>query len=229
MKSYAIMLVSALALALLPAMATADWIDDFDSYANGSGLIGQGGWEGWAGGVATDAYVTNLYSHSAPHSVDIRPTTDVIQQFTNINSGICLISAWMYIPSSATGEQYFILLDQYSHAGANHWALQVMFANGIVESQFDNAILPLVTNQWVLFTVQIDFESDNMVVTYDGDVLIEKPWTMGSSNLGDGILNLACLDLFSNGGASVYWDDILLDEFVTATAESSWGQIKALF
>ena len=35
------------ALCILPATASADWIDQFDQYVAGSGLHGQGGWAGW--------------------------------------------------------------------------------------------------------------------------------------------------------------------------------------
>ena len=68
--------VSAVALGTLiwnPATAYADgdWFDDFDSYALGSGMHGQGGWEGWFGDPGADAFVTDAQALSGPHSLDI--------------------------------------------------------------------------------------------------------------------------------------------------------------
>ena len=210
--------------------AVADWSEDFDSYGNGTGIIGQGGWEGWDGNPAWDAFVTDFVSQSAPHSLDITPTSDVVQLFTGYNSGLVIVSAYCYVPSSAQGEQYFILLDDYTHGGPYHWAVQVMFGLGVVESQFDEITLPLIYNQWVEFSVEIDFDLDSMHMKYDGVTLLNgKPWTLGSSNDGLGVLNLACMDLFSNAGDDIYWDDISVTTVITATNEATWGQVKALY
>ncbi len=218
-----------LALSLFATTASANWSDDFDTYGTGSGLIGQGGWEGWGGG-ATDAIVSGDYSLSAPNSVSILPTSDVIQQFSIYTSGIVTISAWLYIPSGSTGEQYFILLDAYDHGGTtNHWALQLNFAGGLLESQFDNVFATTVTDQWAELLVTIDLDSDDMEVSYNGAVFLNKAWTSGVNNDGTGVLNIACLDLFSNGGTTVYWDDITLVWQTTGVEESSFSKVKSLY
>ncbi len=173
MKLNAIFLML-LAIVVIAPTAEAVWDENFDSYANGSGLIGQGGWEGWDDNPATDAYVTNFVSLSAPHSVDVTPTTDVVHQFEGYTSGLFTITAWQYIPSSATGEQYFILLDDYSHGGTYHWALQLVFANGLVESQWDGLALSLIYDQWVQIFVEINLDVDDMAVYYDGVLLFTR-------------------------------------------------------
>jgi hypothetical protein len=230
MNRIANFVIMLLALGLFATNANANWSDDFDTYATGSGLIGQGGWEGWGGGAATDAIVSSTFALSGPNSVSILPTTDVIQQFSLYTSGLVTISAWLYIPSSATGEQYFILLDAYDHSGAtNHWALQLNFEAGQVESQFDNVFYPIVTNQWAELRVQIDLESDDMQVFYNGTMFLQKPWSAGSNNDFLGVPNVACLDLFSNGGSTVYWDDLTLVWSTTAVEETSWSHVKSLY
>ena len=229
MRKRTMVVLALVSIVAFASPAVADWSENFDSYANGSGIIGQGGWEGWDGNPAWDGYVTDFVSNSAPHSLDITPTTDAIHQFSGYTSGLVLVSAWCYVPSSATGEQYFILLDQYAHGGPNHWALQVMFGLGIVESQFDGVLLDLIYNRWVEFTVQIDFDNDFMHVEYDGVTLVDKPWTAGSNADGLGIANLACMDLFSNAGDDIYWDDISISTSITATDTATWGQVKALY
>jgi hypothetical protein len=76
--------------------------------------------------------------------------------------------------------------------------------------------------------VVIDFTANTQQVFYGGSLLTAKSWTEGAS--GGGALNLAALDLFSNGGTSVYWDDLVLArEGATAVEPSTWGGVKATF
>lgn len=230
MKAKLLLVFVLLASVALATTANANWSDDFESYAAGSGIIGQGGWEGWGGNPAWDAIVTDYISHGGLNSLAVTPVSDVIQQFSGYTIGTVLISAWQYIPSTATGEQYFILLDSYDHGGStNHWALQLNFANGIVENQFEGSLLPLITDQWVELTVEIDLSLDLMTVEYDGVELVSKPWTSGVNDDYMGALNIACLDLFSNGGDEIYWDDLTLTWGVTATEDTSWSEVKSLY
>lgn len=230
MKAKLMFALTVFAIVALATSASADWFEDFDGYATGSGLVGQGGWEGWGGDPVWDAVVTDAYSRSGPNSVDITPASDVIQQFSGYTTGTVVITAWQYIPGTAVGEQYFILLDAYDHAGAtNHWALQLKFADGAVESEFDSAILGLVTDAWIELNVEIDLDLDLMTVKYDGDVLVSKPYSAGTNNDFLGVPNIACLDLFSNAGDDVYWDDLSLIWLTTATEDTSWSRVKSLF
>ena len=68
------------------ASANRAWSDNFDSYATGSSLHGQGGWEAWDNNPATTVYVTDDQSRSSPNSVDIAwfsgVSGDIVQQFT---------------------------------------------------------------------------------------------------------------------------------------------------
>lgn len=190
------------ALFLLPAPALAQWSDNFDSYANGSALHGQGGWAGWNGDPNATAYVTNLRARSAPHSADIRPTSDIVQEFTGINSGIWIISGWCYVPSGITGQQYFILLNTYPAGANNNWSCQVlldMTANTVSDSDNPNPTpLPLIRDRWVEVRNEINFGTDVQTVFYDGALLHQESWTAGTQT--GGALNLAALDLFSFGG-----------------------------
>ena len=75
----------------------------------------------------------------------------------------------------------------------------------------------------------LDLVLDTMNVAYNGTTFLTKPWSAGSNNDFLGVPNIACLDLFSNGGSPVYWDDILLDWNIVATAETSWSELKSLY
>lgn len=214
----------------LPTSAFADWGDDFDSYAAGSGIIGQGGWEGWDGSPAPDALVSGALSRSAPNSLESGPITDVVQTFEDVNSGEWIFTAWQYIPGNATGDTYFILLNSYKADGVanENWSTQLRFGGGVVESEFDAAMLPLIFDQWVEIRVEIDFTADTQMIFYGGALLSSKSWTEGVS--GGGAVNLAAVDIFGNNSTPVYYDDLTLEESgVVPTQVASWGAIKDRF
>lgn len=63
---------------------------------------------------------------------------------------------------------------------------------------------------------------------YGGDVLYaDASWTNGAS--GGGELNIACVDLYGNNAASVYYDDMSLQPAGVATEQTSWSQIKGMY
>ncbi len=206
---------------LLASLATADWSENFDSYGLGTGIIGQGGWEGWDGNPAPDGYVTDVQSLSAPHSLDVEPTTDVVQEF-NITSGEWTITAWNYIPSGSTGTQYFILLTLYM-GNDSDWALQLVFNSdsGQVIVTEGTATAAIIYDQWVEVKVEIDLTANMQNVYYNGILLDTIQWGTG------GFIEFDALDLFSNGGSSIYWDDITLVETIEALAPSTWAAIKS--
>jgi hypothetical protein len=215
-------------LLALPTFAAAQWSDNFDSYANGSGLHGQGGWMGWDCDPAWDALVTDLYSHSAPHSADIGFTSDITQEFAGVTSGEWVISGWVYVPGNSTGQQYFILLNTYYCGGSTDWdwSLQMLFDSGAgtVSTVEGGSSTAIINDQWVEVKVEINLDTNTQAVYYNGAMLDTMAWT------STGQLALECLDLFSNGGSSVYWDDcVLSDGGATAVEPSSWGSIKASF
>lgn len=224
-----LLLLAAAALALcLPVAAGAQWSENFDAYANGQSMHGIGGWKGWDNNPAATAYVTNLHSHSAPHSVDIRPTSDLVHEFSGYTTGIWIVTAWQYIPSGSTGAQYFILLNTYADGGPYNWSTELQFYNGLVINDGDGSSLPLIYDQWVEIRIEIDMSTDSQSMYYGGTLLTTTSWTDGLS--GDGALNIAAMDLYSNAASSIYYDDISIEEFnPTAVQETTWGKVKATF
>ncbi len=202
------------------SVSVADWSENFDSYADGSGLIGQGGWEGWDGETAPDAYVTTTQFISAPHAIDIEPTTDVVQEF-DITSGSWVITGWNYIPSGSTGDQFFILLTLYD-GGSSDWALQLKFDSSasLLTVTEGTATAAIVYDTWVEVKVEISLGSNLQNIYYNGVFLETIDWSTS------GILELDALDLFSDGGSSIYWDNIELVESAGALAPSTWAGIK---
>jgi len=117
------------------------------------------------------------------------------------------------------------VLDQ---ANSRNPAVGVRMA-GVVESEFDTVQYPTLFDQWAELRVDIDLDNDIMRVSYDGVEFLAKSWTAGVNNDFTGVLNVACLDLFSNGGTDVYWDDISLVWLTTSVEETSWSEVKSLY
>jgi subtilisin family serine protease len=198
------------------ALELVDWSDNFDSYATGSQMHGQGDWKGWADDVAAGALTSDAFARSAPNSVDILTASDLVHEYTGYTSGLWTYTAWQYIPDDLTGESYFILLNQYDDAGAtDNWSTQVHF-NGATGQVLADGVgaaappLPMITGQWVELRVEIDLNGDNQEFYYDDELLYSGSWSDGVT--GGGILAIGAVDLFANGASSVFYDDISLVE-----------------
>jgi len=199
------------------------WFEDFDSYTNGSSIHGQGGWKGWYNNPVFTAYVTDIRCRSSPHSLEIKGQSDPVHEFSGYTSGEWIFTAWQYIPTDFSGWSYFILLSHYEDGGVyelNKWAVQIRFnSSGIVESDYDDLQLPLITGRWIELRTEIDLDSDWFEFYYDGDLLVEKKWTSGLKNLNDSILNICAVNLCSSTGTSIYYDDLSIQDVKLTVVE----------
>ena len=75
------------------------WSENFDAYAAGSSMHGQGGWKGWDDDPTWTAYVSDAKSQSPENSVDIKTTADLVHEYDGYTSGVYVYTAWIYIPS----------------------------------------------------------------------------------------------------------------------------------
>ena len=220
-----LVLIITLVIALLPtgiAFAQSPWADAFDSYANGSAIHGQGGWKGWDNAPGVTGTVSNAFSLSVPHSLEIDSTDDVVHEYSGHTSGQWVYTAWQYIPAGFAGRSYFILLNTYNDGGAKNWSSQIRFdrPSNLVRSDFDENTLPLIRGRWVEIRVEIDLDADQQRFYYDGNVLVTKSWRNGVS--GGGLQNIAAVDLYGNNASPIYYDNLsLLSGSSTALVSSS--------
>ncbi len=188
------------------------WGDNFDSYATGSSLQGQGGWKGWANSPAGAAFTSNAHAFSTPNSVDIAPAADTVHEYSGYTAGEWIYEAWQYIPTDFTGQSYFILLNQYDDAGNTvNWSVQVRFngdTNQVENTGTSEGTLPLMKGMWMLLKIEFDLTNDTCAFYYGGQLLYSGTWTGEVS--GSGIANLAAVDLFANDASSIFYDDLLL-------------------
>lgn len=221
MKIFSGMAAALAAALVLAPVAGADWSDNFDSYSPG-GLQGQGGWDTWDSNPAANGYVVTSPHRSAPNSLQITPTTDIVQQFSE-TSGQWEITAWQYIPTGTTGDQYFILLNTYTTGGPYDWSLQIQFNTTTTQFMISDPgtyVGTILYNQWVEIKIMIDLTAGMQSIYYNGSFCETIPWQL------TGVNELNAMDLFSDGGGNIYYDDISL-EATGALSPSTWGQIKA--
>jgi len=207
-----ILLVAIAAVAPLSAMA--QWSDNFDSYATGSQLHGQGGWKGWFNDPAAGALTSSLQSMSAPNSADIKGASDLVREYS-ISGGAWTYSGNVFVPTAHTGTSFFILMSDYNDAGTNmHWSVQMNFnsTTGFVTDSSPNGgvVTPvgLIKGQWVPFSVDFNLVADTKVVWYNGQQVLSSRWRDAAGGAGGATLSLGAVDLYANNTSSVFYDDL---------------------
>ena len=187
--------------------------ETFDSYASGSQMHGQGGWKGWDNSPSAGALVTNTRSSSAPNSVIITGSSDLVHEWTGLTSGRWEVSTMQFIPFGPTGTTYFILLNQYKDAtGPDNWSVQIPFnlSTGTVSDDMvpdPKPTLSLVKNQWVRLAADINLDTDTVDFYYNGTLLSTHPWRNNDPNASQ---EIKAIDLFANGTPMVYYDDLVI-------------------
>ncbi len=187
------------------------WVENFDSYAVGSQMHGQGGWKGWDNVPGAGALVSDAQSHSASNSVAILGASDLTHPYSGFTSGSWVYTAWQFIPTSFSGQTYFILLNTYTDGGPYNWSVEVNFdaATGLLTNDGPKGgSLPMIKNQWVEIRVEINLDTDTQTFFYGGTELFTDSWKDGMS--GGGVDEIANVDLFANGATVVYYDDVSL-------------------
>jgi hypothetical protein len=201
-----------------PGTDGAPWSDNFDGYANGSGVIGQGGWVGWTGTAPPpDGFVDNAQSSSAPNSMRAQPgtattsNTDAVQTFA-VAGGAYTFKGMTYVPSSASGDGFWIILNTYGDPPVVlNWSVQVQFdaTNNLVVSQFGNQTLALIEDAWTEIRCEINLDTDDLDIYYGGQILAENlSWANNVS--GAGAATIQALDLYCNTISTMYFDDCSL-------------------
>lgn len=212
-------------MATLPASVEAQLLsEDFDSYVTGSTIAGQDGWETWDNNPAADTIVTAAQASTTPNSLFDAGAADIVHQFAGVTSGVWHAKARTFIPSTQTGEMWFILLNTYvsGSPASDNWSVQVaMCAAGCTGGGVPGMVVniggsdipgagsvPLITDQWVELRVDVDLGANQYSVFYNGVLVDTQGWTIG------GQLAIQAMDLFSNGSTESYVDNVWLDTTV---------------
>ena len=189
-----------------------DFLENFDAYAVGSNVHGQGGWKGWFNDPAAGAFVDDAFSSSPSNSINISTTADLIHEFDQAG-GVWTVRAMQYIPGDYAGQSYFIMQNSYDDAGANlNWSVQVQFdsATGTVlnDGGVSGGSMAYVTDEWKEIRLEIDLDNNIQSFFYDDTLLYTGSWTDQFAP-GAGALEIGAIDLFANVTATpIYYDDI---------------------
>ncbi len=191
--------------------------DSFDTYAAGSMISGQGGWETWQdtlGSFGTDAAVVTAQSKSAPHSLNLVPGvpdgSDIVHRF-GYTSGKWVVSVWTYVPSGQLSSGYVILMNTYQPTTSYHWSVVIELSslNGQVLDQVSpgTATAPLVLDQWAEVRCEVDLDADTLMQWYNGVPIGNHPDSYSANWSAGGLKQIQAIDLYSNG-VSMYIDSV---------------------
>ena len=207
----AIAIVLLTCLAVLPWRAAAQVSDDFESYAVGSNLHGQGGWAGWGGNASAGAEVSSTFAFSPTRSVNITGASDLVRTISGATNGQWVFRVMQYIPSTSTGTNYTILLNNSSATAAQDWSVQIQnnMVSGQIISYFGGgATLPMVKDQWVEVQCVINLDANSVSEFYNGQLLSTHSW-QGSTGV-PGLNEIQALNLFADNAGPVYYDNVTL-------------------
>jgi len=188
------------------------YVEDFDSYAVGSNMNGQGGWEDWSGPTAAGGIVSLVKTVDSDNVIDISGGSDLCYDQMDYTSGVVSFSINQYIPSTSTGTTYLILLNE--HLAVPSWAMQLSFnlGTGIVQADQDDSLgtFSILTDQWAAIEANIDLDNNTVKVYYEGTLIRNGEWVAAPKTV-----QLTTLDLFANGADAVYYDDFAVPEPAT--------------
>ena len=220
--------ILALALCILALGArAAAFFDDFESYAVGSNLHGQGGWTGWSNNPNAGAFVSTNFAFSPTRSVNITGASDLVHTFSGATNGQWVFSVMQYIPSTSTGTNYVVLLNTYRPPYGSsdlNWSAQIqnnMDTGQIISDFGGGTTLPMVKDQWVEVRCEINLVSNSVSEFYNGQLLSTHAWQGGLG--GPGLNEIQALDLFANNAGPVYYDNVSLDLFQSYTIPITVG------
>ena len=129
-------LTCAAAVLGMSVVANAQWSDNFDSYPSNVSINGLGGWQGWGNVPANSPNTSTAQALSAPNSILVTGNassstnySDNVHKYTGYSSGQWRYTANVFIPTNYTGDEYFILMNQYADpAGPFNWSIEMVMS-----------------------------------------------------------------------------------------------------
>ncbi|HOA61023.1 MAG: PEP-CTERM sorting domain-containing protein [Verrucomicrobia bacterium] len=212
-----------LGLSVVVAMACVaqaqDFSENFDGYAAGSNMHGQGGWKGWQNDAAAGAVVSSSQAKSAPNSVNVTGGTDLVHEF-NYTSGQWRISIDQYVPSTAVGTTdkkfYLIFLNNYNDAGSSlNWSIQTLgdLNTGLFSelggsgNTPHSATTPIIKDAWANWTLDVDLDNNSVQQYYNGAAFgTPFAWQSGGVNA------IGAIDLYANDTGPIYYDNLTIQQ-----------------
>jgi hypothetical protein len=199
--------------------------DNFDSYIAGQQLACQNpiDWTTWPPAAPCDATVDPListtFAYSGANSVVIVADNDVVHAWGPVTTGKFEIDFYNYIPTGATG--YFNQLGQFTTV--QEWGLEVYFNAGgagvINAGGTGSAAFTYTYDTWVLNQVVVDLDNDMAEYWYNGTMIIQWQWTLGSNGTPIA-LSLEANDFFGAAATDqMYVDNYVVTDLIAVPVE----------
>ncbi len=194
------------------------FLEDFESYTDGSLLHGRGGWKGWNNDLAAGAAVSAKFAHSGTKSVEIVGTSDLVHEL-KLAGNKWAVSAQQYIPSGGTGISYFILLNRYRDGGNDSyddWSIQTQYnlATGAITCWHGGiaGATEIVFDRWIEIKLLINLDQDTFEEFYNGQRIAAGRWDDNTHG------TLQAIDLFGNKASPIYYDDVQIETYQVLAA-----------
>ena len=205
--------------------------DDFESYAVGSLIAGQGSWQTWDFVPGVDSTVENTFLNTTGGTtgvqgnvLELTPNDDIVRTFGGLTNGAFSFTSKTYIPSGQAGDYYFILLNTYDGSGSGYnWSGQMHMSDATQQVNSDNVaggvgtygVTNIIYDDWVEVRVEVDLDNSpaggtgtGTVQAFYNDVQIitDGEWTTTGQQA------MQCLDLYNTGNPGVfYYDDVSIE------------------
>ena len=197
------------------------WADNFDSYALGSKIVGQGGWLEWNNAPAKNELVSNTFFSSPPHALAVSgvPTGDPLHLYTGYTSGRWVFKGKFYVPSSTNKEFDFQLFSVYNHGSPYAWAVLLQMntpSPGSIRTWdgtggVTSGVFPM--DQWVDIKITIDLDLDTCDILTAQNQPVSYKYSggyYGGSNYPKVIKAISLLSQFNDNNMAVYWDNLTI-------------------
>ena len=215
------------ALTLCAASASAQFSDNFESYASSAagtvfttGPANAGGWKQWQTFANSHTMCFGagaaIGAHGGTKFVGTQLNSDLVHEFA-LTSGFWDLSIWTYVPGSASpsplgDSQWLVLLNSYSDAGGFIWATQIEFDPSLGRVRADAGLstvtgvyqaveVPLQFDTWKEVRLEVDLTNNVASLFYD-NVQMGDPfnWALGpfGQNGATTVPAIEAIDLYAN-------------------------------
>ncbi len=211
MKKNLLLIFAAMFLAFASSAQVVIYEDNFDSYTNGGYLCEQSdNWTTWSNnpGSAEDAVISNEEANSAPQSVLVSGTNDLVLPMGNKTSGQYELN-FNYFVASGFGGYYNI---QHFEAPGNEWAFEVFFSSngtGVVKCNGGEASFNYNNGSWITIENDFNLDLDIASIYIDGTMVTEFPFSTTAQGAA-GTLQLGGANFYAGapeGETSKYYFD----------------------
>jgi hypothetical protein len=197
---------------------TFPYSENFDTYIAGDKFVEQVSstvWTTWDNnpGSATDPEVSNAQSNSAPNSIKIGASNDLVFVPGDLIEGRYSITFKMYIPNGKLA--YFNMLQEFNGSNSK-WGYQILFNDGVATVQGAGEVKYNYTaDTWFDLKTIIDLDTDWCEIYFDGNLIFEFKWSVGTSNTN--LKQFAAIDFYGwdnsgQGTPEFYFDDLSMKE-----------------